>query len=442
MEGFAVQTLVRADWWDASGPEVAEDVGDDVMAAFKAAAICVQQTSNADDISQETGRSRAQVYRDLALAEKIGFLDRRPRLRLPRGPGAGKLLQEVMVSPLAEELRKRFRGAQDGPEFVVVPACTSKRISLEDAQLETSRRLGHAAASRLMRGILKQGVRVVGCSWGFHTGRLAGSIPAGVTEQLSVSEMRKIRVFGIHGSIGVQGADDALLSGNANAQRVVEGLNEWHLSAPGGSRQRQSPVPPTQVVTQPLLISSAIAQSEDGKSDDLGKYWSFMAEDRSVQAVFGRRWALGRAGVTPSDDKADVTEEKPLLERVHAIICGIGLLDQGLALRRVGIVSEQDISDLRRAGGIADVGGQILYEHPDAAREGDAVWRFNRRAVSPRSADLAAVTRRARETGVGIGTMVIARYPRTQAALAALRAGFVGVLVCDTELAEELLAAG
>ncbi len=419
-------------WRCSNGPELSEGITEDVRLAFVVAWQYTLGGESVEDIVRSTGKSRATVYRALEQAEDLGILDRSPRIALPRGLAAEALYDDVVINPLARELREAYPPGPGPHEFIVVRAVRSTSGTQKDPGLETSRRIGLAAARRLMYGIIHQGVRVIGISWGTHARFLSNSLPAGVSQRLPHEEAQSIEVFGLHGSIGASGADDALQSGNANAQRIVDRLNSFGVEP---STSDEPPIPSAQVVTQPLLISPRIEKLSGG--DGLATLWEFMSADESVQCVFGRAWARERAGAEPAE--ADPADDKPLLRRSHALITGIGVPDESLRLYRLKQISKQELDAVVKAGAVADVGGHFLYADPAQAKEGDAIQAFNRRVVAPRPVDLSEATQRARNTGRGIGMMMMARYPRARAVLAAIRAGFVNVLVCDDVLAEELL---
>jgi DNA-binding transcriptional regulator LsrR (DeoR family) len=429
-------------WPGAQGPDIGEPT-EEVRTAF----LCAWELTlglSIDEICERTGRGRATVYRALDYAERLGILDRTVRLALPQGQGARELLDHVTMPPLAcrtlGALRERF-GENAPAEVVVVP--TSGKGATEEEATHTRARVSRAGARRLMQGVLGDGVRVIGVSWGLAVRDLANALPGGVAQRIPFGVASDITVFSFAGAFlgSAQRATQMhMVSGNANAVRLRERMAAFCVEPePYPPSEAAAPLPPV-VLSQPLMLPEGIAATPKR----LAHVWDLMSEEHSLQKVFGRDWALRRkaqAANTRTRDggRAEGSEPPSLLEQADVLVTATGKIDEAIDPRELGTITEEELPALIAEGTIAGLSSQMVVRPGTLPTAGGAVDRYNSRAVTPQVVDFAAATRRARLRGRGLGTMLLGRHPRAEAVHAVVATGAVNVLVVDSYCAEELV---
>ncbi|MGC9319071.1 MAG: helix-turn-helix domain-containing protein [Armatimonadota bacterium] len=427
------------------GPELdtrqAEELSEEYQAAWLAAL-----GLPVDEIAVRMEVSRATVYRLLKSAEKDhGLLDTRPRVAVPVGDGAELLWQRVERTELGRRVRTRLeqRYASDiAPrEVLVAPtASLAKTEPVERREIQVVRRVARVGARRLMRGLLQEErpVRICGINWGFHCWRLAHSLPAELFARLSLERARALRFFPLVGSIGVLDADRehyiAETSANSNAERCVENLARYGLEPGIHGDDSDSPIPPPIQLTQPCVIPFPVDNADHAAY--LEQVWRYIASDVSVQEIFGQAWALARlSGEVPEHE----SDSGPLLHRADTLITGLSTVDDSRAVR-IGAIAEELAAQAGAAGAVGEMSAHYFGYGPETPTSREALCPVNRWVVAPTICDYRQCTVRARQTGRGLGTVLVASFGRKAAAVdAAISHGAVNVLVCDEELAEALL---
>ncbi len=394
------------------GPELTAQRAEELAGEYEVAWLLALGL-DADEIAERVNLSRASVYRLLRSAEEDhGLLDRRPRVAVPVGEGAEFLWQRVERSDLGERVRghlvERHRhGSETAPrEVLVAPtAGLDKTEDREERSRAVVRRVGHVAARRVMRGLLDssaRAIRVMGINWGFHCWALSHALPAELYARLPVERARELRIFPLAGSIGLLDEDRqqyiAETSATANAERCVENLTHYGLEPRLRADEEDAPIPPP-------------------------------------QAIFGHEWALSRLeGDVPEHDP-----EGPLLHQADTLITGLSTGDDSRAVR-IGAISEQLAGQARAGAAKGEISAHYFSHAEDSEDCREALRAVNRWVVAPTIDDYVQCTRRARETGRGLGTVLVVSQKRKTAAVdAAISHGAVNVLVCDEELAQELL---
>ncbi len=429
------------------GPELTAQRAEELAGEYEVAWLLALGL-DADEIAERVNLSRASVYRLLRSAEEDhGLLDRRPRVAVPVGEGAEFLWQRVERSDLGERVRghlvERHRhGSETAPrEVLVAPtAGLDKTEDREERSRAVVRRVGHVAARRVMRGLLDssaRAIRVMGINWGFHCWALSHALPAELYARLPVERARELRIFPLAGSIGLLDEDRqqyiAETSATANAERCVENLTHYGLEPRLRADEEDAPIPPPMQLTQPAVIPHPV---DGGDCESyIREVWRYIASDMSVQAIFGHEWALSRLeGDVPEHDP-----EGPLLHQADTLITGLSTGDDSRAVR-IGAISEQLAGQARAGAAKGEISAHYFSHAEDSEDCREALRAVNRWVVAPTIDDYVQCTRRARETGRGLGTVLVVSQKRKTAAVdAAISHGAVNVLVCDEELAQELL---
>ena len=116
-----------------------------------------------------------------------------------------------------------------------------------------------------------------------------------------------------------------------------------------------------------------------------------------------------------------------MAKTAQVAITGIGSIDSSLSgLRRAGYFSDADLEDLRSEGVVGDLMGYLMDE------DGTVVdIPQNRRVIAMRPEDLTTI-----DTVIGVA----GGAAKAAAILAALRAGYIDVLITDASASEALLA--
>ncbi len=403
---------------------------------------------DADDIAQQLETSRATVYRLLNEAERNRLLDSRPRVALPTGPGAALLLQEVERTDLGERVREAFAerlGAEAAPfEVLVAPSVGVPQQDPEERRREMSRRVGRVAARRVMRGILHNGARIIGINWGFHCWRLSHALPGDLFNRIPESHAADIRFFPLAGSIGVLDEHREHLiqetSANANAVRCVENLNQYAVrpdrTPARGKEADNPPIPVPLELTQPCVIPLEEGPESVPPDTYLQHVWRFIASDKSVQAIFGRQWALARLS---GEEVPTEPEGGTLLQRAHALITGLSTVDYSRAVR-IGAIEQEFVERARAANAVGELSAHYFCHLRDYPECREDLRNVNLRVLAPTLEDYVACTRRARQLGRGLGTVLLASQARkAEAVEAAVSHGAVNIFVCDEELARALI---
>lgn len=425
----------------ASGPEIDEQKAQEVKDAY-AAAWRYALGQDVEDIGAELDMSRATVYRLLKEAQEHKLLDTRPRVAIPRGAGAQVLLSTVLETHLGRAVRDCFPPQVAPFEVLVasnvglprVPAIRSETDQAEAATRFITARVGMIAARRLMMGILND-VRIVGINWGFHCYRVSHSLPGGVTQRIERDVARDIRFFPLVGSLGVLGqrARDTMVvetSANANAARCVANLSQYGV-LPRPEDTSESAIDAAIQLTQPCVIPENVARDPE----HLKAVWRYIALDKSVQAIFGRRWGLSRIGEQPTDPD----EPEPLLQQADALITGISAATLSRAVL-IGAIEEDLLHAARRASAVAEISAHYICHARDYPTCSEDLREVNKRVVAPTLEDYVDCTRRARVTGRGMGTMLVSNGNRkAEAVVAAITNGAVNILVCDENLARAVI---
>jgi len=370
----------------------------------------------------------------LNLAREYGLLDDSPRVAIPRGPGAPTLLAEVLMKPLGDQVRASFPREIAPFEVLVVPVAGLPRSGPREHAITD--RVGRTAARRLMTDILKGGTRIVGISWGYHCWRVSRALPGGLVHRLEREAVSGIQFFPLVGSLGVIGEEARrhLLietSANLNAARCVDNLERYGIVPRQGNDDEPAIDPPVQL-TQPCVIPEEVAN----QPDLLEAIWQYIALDKSVQAIFGKSWALGRIG---REQPQPADETLPLLHRADALVTGIGDLETSRAMV-IGAIPQSLVDEARQGHAVGDISGHYICHADDYAECGEQLKQINRRVVAPTLAEYVTCTRTARMTGQGLGTfLVVNGRHKAEAVEAAISHGAANVLVCDAELAQEIV---
>lgn len=424
----------------ASGPEIDEQRAHQVKEAY-AVAWRYALGQDVEDIGAELDMSRATVYRLIKDAQEHKLLDTRPRVAIPRGPGAQVLLSTVLETHLGQAVKECFPPQVAPFEVLVASNVGLPRVPAmpDGAQADAvtrfiTARVGMIAARRLMMGVLKD-VRVVGINWGFHCYQLSLSLPGGVTQRIERDVAREIKFFPFVGSLGVLGerARETMVvetSANANAARCVANLSQYGV-APRPKDAGAPAIDAAIQLTQPCVIPADVARDPE----HLKAVWRYIALDKSVQAIFGRRWALSRIG----EETAEPNEPEPLLQQADALITGISTATLSRAVL-IGAIEEDLLHAARRANAVAEISAHYFCHARDYPSCSGSLREVNKRVVAPTLEDYVDCTRRARVTGRGMGTMLVSNGNRkAEAVVAAITNGAVNILVCDENLAQAVI---
>lgn len=428
-------------WQCASGPHI-DEVRAGLLKDAYAVAWLLALGQEVDEIVDQLHLSRATVYRLIKTAQESHLLDMQPRVAIPRGAGARILLDEVKVTPLANDVRQcyRDRGEEElAPLEVYVTSDSglprSAEQGLEQREHAQVNRVARLGARLLTLRILEQGARTIGISWGYHCRRLARSLPGGVANRIPKSVAETIDIFPLVGSLAVREFAQVIIdvSANANALRAVENLSQFGVEPAQGGDEKgavQSPV----LLTQPCVIPVAAARTRD----ELRAIWRYVSLDHSVRAIFGETWACNRGEIAPPPTDSSTA----LLRRADTLITGVGPLDPEKSTAiLIGAIDKDMAEEARQAGAVADLSGHFVCHARNAEACAAKLVDINRMVVAPELQDYIDTTRRARMTGRGLGTMLMAAgVMKAEAVEAIISHGAVNVLVCSEDLAMALIA--
>lgn len=425
----------------ASGPEIDEEKAQEIEDAY-AVAWRYALGEEVEAIGAALEMSRATVYRLIKEAQEHKLLYTRPRVAIPRGAGAQMLLSNVLETELGQAVKDCFPPEVAPFEVLVASNLGLPRVPPGDAESEHAEaaarlitgRVGMIAARRLMMGILKD-VRIVGINWGFHCYRLSHSLPGGVAGGIDRHTAGQIGFFPLVGSLGVVGqrARETMVietSANANAARCVDNLSQYAVR-PSRDDRGDPAIDAAIQLTQPCVIPEPVGTDPE----HLKAVWRYVALDKSVQAIFGRRWALSRIG----EQASEPDDPEPLLQRADALITGISTATLSRAVL-IGAI-EQDLLDAaRQANAVGEISAHYFCHARDYPACAQRLREVNKRVLAPTLEDYVDCTRRARVTGRGMGTMLVSNGSRkAEAVAAAIANGAVNILVCDDILARAIV---
>ena len=341
------------------------------------------------------GFSQAHVSRLLKLAEKKGYLVTTVRFVGDDVAEADlaslRRLHESPPLALALEALERHDGS---PMPRVHVFDSGSRADSEAAQAGRRRRFGRAAAGRLQE--LLREVSSVGVTW--------GSTVAGLIEGLA-----NLRTTNTH---------------EADLTIVPVCAELLGLASPEYSSTRLS-IRLGEIVDRPVVDPFSLSGVAAYLPRSLGEEKSavireFVSDSDSYRRIFGR--------------------PDPLVERLDGLITSLS--SSG---RPIG----GDCAELIRAGGIdadtlsaliaGDIGGALLPRESLARDQRRLLDELDRMWTGIGLEHIAAIARRARTSGRGIGCVVVA-VGRERAAVAfeAMRRGLVNELLVDHDLAAEL----
>jgi len=169
------------------------------------------------------------------------------------------------------------------------------------------------------------------------------------------------------------------------------------------------------------------------RPDELAVIWKFLHADRSYATIFGPD-ALDHEG----------RKMTPLIDAADTMITGVGGLEsEGSFLRMSGLVSPEDRPRLEALGVIGDLGTHLVTENgivEPSTEPGNEVAHLNALVVGASPHHLMACARRRRETGTGLGTVVLTTgEAKARVLVTAARLGAISELVTDAMTLKSIL---
>jgi DNA-binding transcriptional regulator LsrR (DeoR family) len=169
------------------------------------------------------------------------------------------------------------------------------------------------------------------------------------------------------------------------------------------------------------------------KPDELAVIWRFLHADRSYSTIFGPE---------PRDHAGRPVQ--PLIDAADTMITGLGGLEsEGSFLRMSGLVTAQDRPELESLGVIGDMGTHLVTEAgivEPSTRTEDLVGSLNALVVGASPRHLIACAERRRETGEGLGTVILTTgEAKARTLITAARLGAVSELVTDAMTLKSIL---
>jgi DNA-binding transcriptional regulator LsrR (DeoR family) len=312
---------------------------------------------------------------------------------------------------------------------------------------ERSRRIGSAAATRLVRAIEEGHARRIGVSWGHNVREMAraATVQFAAYPEWSPQAARRdkplpeLLVFPLIGAL----AHDPFLDFRGREAEYGAGANCAALA-------RQFGAPEPLVITQPAAIPPKFSDAEG-----LRQIYKYLDEDQSLRLLYGEE--LARSRITehglPLPDPIEQLYGHPApeissggwVEQSDTLISGIGACSWDSRAPRLGLITDEELQAFQEMGTVCgDLSGQFIWDprKPPTEAQKEVIRRVNVRILSPRLGDFAMATRRARQAHKPVlGTMVLAVGARKAASVAAAcRWGIVNCLVCDSDLANALIA--
>lgn len=182
-----------------------------------------------------------------------------------------------------------------------------------------------------------------------------------------------------------------------------------------------------------LSVPAFIPFEFSDRPEELAVIWRFLRADRSYSTIFGPT-AYDHAG----------REVRPLIDVADTMITGVGGLEsEGSFLRLSGLVTPEDRPRLEALGVIGDFGTHLVTESgivEPSADPTDEVGRLNSLVVGASPHHLIACAARRRETGEGLGTVVLTTgEAKARPLIAAARLGAISELVTDALTLKSIL---
>lgn len=169
------------------------------------------------------------------------------------------------------------------------------------------------------------------------------------------------------------------------------------------------------------------------RPEELETIWKFLRADRSYATVFGpnARDNEGRATV-------------PLVDAADSMITGVGGLEsEGSFLRLSGLVTPEDRPRLEALGVIGDLGTHLVTQDgivEPSVDPDDEVGSLNSLVIGASPHHLIACANRRRETGEGLGTVVLTTgEAKARVLITAARLGAISELVTDALTLKSIL---
>lgn len=159
--------------------------------------------------------------------------------------------------------------------------------------------------------------------------------------------------------------------------------------------------------------------------EELEVIWRFLREDRSYSTIFG-----------PNARDYDGRPTTPLIDAADTLITGVGGLEsEGSFLRLSGLVTSEDRPRLKALGVIGDLGTHLVTTDgivEPSTEPGNEVAHLNALVVGASPHHLISCAQRRRETGEGLGTVVLTSgEAKGPVLVAAARLGAISELVTD-----------
>lgn len=171
------------------------------------------------------------------------------------------------------------------------------------------------------------------------------------------------------------------------------------------------------------------------RPDELATIWKFLRADKSYATVFG-----------PEARDHEGRPMTPLIDSADTMITGVGGLEsEGSFLRLSGLVTPEDRPRLEARGVIGDLGTHLVTEDgivEPSVDPDDEVGRLNSLVIGASPHHLIACAQRRRDTGEGLGTVVLTTgEAKARVLIVAARLGAISELVTDAFTLKSILRA-
>jgi DNA-binding transcriptional regulator LsrR (DeoR family) len=350
-------------------------------------------------IAELMGKSPATITRRLDEVRKAGWLRDRPEFNPPQE--IWKDLRGKMTCSNVELVLKDYFGSHLIQRVTVIPSPVRPghpRTSLQ----ENVERVGLYAADRLCRELVDTS-HVVGMNWGW-------SVRQCVTNLHPLQPNPDIRFVPIVGNLSLDERDphyeEAVeCSSNRLSQIAASAFGSPHIIR----------------LNTPAYIPRRFHEDMHG----LRFIRDFIESDVSYRRIFGSQ------------------ERDGLIHQMDTLVTGLTSLDvQTLPIYRPGLITEDDLQALEKAGVVGDLALHLLEEKETSSddivnKDESLVQELNDLIVGASPLDFIRVAEKARETdSKGPGVIVVAVGPmKARILITAIRLGAVNELITDLETA-------